>query len=306
MSPPEELPPPPPARDERPLTAIGLRLLAMMFMAAMFALGKVVGSRGVHLGELIFYRQALALPLILVWVAMTDGLGSVRTNRLRAHVSRTALGLTGMALNFGSYLLLPLTEATAIGFTMPIFATLLSALLLREATGPHRWAAILLGFAGILVMVRPDGAHLPAFGLTVAISAAVMTACISLLLRDLGRTEKAGVIVFWFTALSIPPLAILMLFVGKAHDPLTWLCLLGVGLTGGCGQLCLTGALSRAPVSVVLPMDYSSIIWSTMLGLLIWGEWPVATTWIGAVLIIVSGLYIAWREHVRARRPVLA
>ena len=233
ISPPEELPPPPPAREEHPLKGIGLRLLAMMFMAVMFALGKVVGTRGVSLIELIFYRQALALPLIVTWVAMTDGLPSVRSNRLGAHVSRTVLGLTGMVLNFGSYLLLPLTEATAIGFTMPIFATLLSALLLREATGPHRWAAILLGFVGIIIMVRPDGMHFPPMGLAVALSAAVITACIGLLLRDLGRTERTGAIVFWFTILSIPPLGILMLFVGKAHDPITWAMLMGVGITGG-------------------------------------------------------------------------
>lgn len=293
-------------RLERPLTGIGLRVVAMIFLAAMFALGKLVSARGVALVELLFYRQALALPLILAWLALTDGLTTVRTNRLGAHISRTALGLTGMVLNFGSYLLLPLTEATAIGFTMPIFATLLSALLLRESTGLHRWSAILLGFVGILVMIRPDGAHFPMLGLTVAISGAIMTACISLVLRDLGKTEKTGVIVFWFTVLSIPPLGLLMLFFGKAHDATTWALLLGVGLTGGIAQLCMTGALSRAPVSVVLPMDYSTIIWSTLLGLLIWGEWPMPTTWIGATLIIASGLYIAWREHVRARRFALA
>ena len=287
---------------ERPLTAIGLRLAAMAFLSTMFALSKIVSARGVHLGETLFYRQALALPLILLWVMMTDGLPAIRTNRLGAHINRTALGLTGMALNFGSYLLLPLTEATAIGFSMPIFATLLSALLLHERTGPHRWAAILLGFCGILVMVRPDGAHFPALGLAVALTAAVMTACISLLLRDLGRTEKAGVIVFWFTALSIPPLCIVMLFVGQAHDPLTWLLLALLGLVGGAAQLCMTGALRLAPVSVVLPMDYSAIIWSTLFGLFLWGEWPLSTTWIGATLIIASGLYIAWREHVRARQ----
>ncbi|WP_062120329.1 DMT family transporter [Sphingobium herbicidovorans] len=300
------MPPPLPSRDEHPLSGIRLRIVAMIFLAAMFALGKVISARGVALGELLFYRQALALPLILAWVAMTDGLVSVRTNRLGVHVSRTALGLTGMALNFGSYLLLPLTEATAIGFTMPIFATLLSALILRESTGPHRWAAILLGFVGIIVMIRPDSAHFPPLGLAVAITAAVLTACISLILRDLGRTEKPGVIVFWFTILSLPPLGLAMLFVGKAHDPLTWALLAALGLTGGIGQLCMTGALSRAPISVVLPMDYSMIIWSTLLGALIWGEWPIPTTWIGAIFIIVSGLYIAWREHVRTRRSALA
>ncbi|EQB32501.1 DMT family transporter [Sphingobium ummariense] len=282
--------------------AIGLRLLTMLFLSTMFMLGKVMAGRGVTLVETLFYRQLLALPLVMLWVGLTDGLGSLRTRRIGKHASRTAMGLTGMMLNFGSYILLPLTEATTIGFSMPIFATLLSALLLREATGPHRWAAILIGFVGILIMARPDATHFSPLGVGVAVAAAVMTACISLLLRDLGRTENAGVIVFWFTALSMPPLAILMLFFGKAHDLFTWGLLILLGLTGGAAQLCMTGALRWAPVSIVLPMDYSAILWATIFGFLIWNEWPLASTWAGAALIIASGLYIAWREHVRARR----
>lgn len=282
--------------------AIGLRLLAILFLSTMFMLSKVMAGRGVTLVETLFYRQLLALPLVMLWVGLTDELGSLRTRRIGKHASRTVMGLTGMMLNFGSYILLPLTEATIIGFSMPIFATLLSALLLREATGPHRWAAILIGFVGILIMARPDATHFSPLGVGVAVAAAVMTACINLLLRDLGRTENAGVIVFWFTALSMPPLAILMLFFGKAHDPFTWGLLILLGLTGGAAQLCMTGALRWAPVSIVLPMDYSAILWATIFGFLIWNEWPLASTWAGAALIIASGLYIAWREHVRARR----
>ena len=129
-----------------------------------------------------------------------------------------------------------------------------------------------------------------------------MTASVSLVLRELGRTESAGVVVFWFTALSVPPLGIGMLFYGQAHDAQTWGLLLMIGLFGGIAQLCLTAALRWAPVSVVLPMDYSSILWTTLLGWAIWGDWPMWTTWVGAALIIASGLYIAWREHRHARR----
>jgi drug/metabolite transporter (DMT)-like permease len=177
----------------------------------------------------------------------------------------------------------------------------LSALLLREATGIHRWSAVILGFAGVLIMVRPDSGHLPVLGLSVALSAAIVTAMISILLRQLGKTEGAAVTVFWFTFLSVPPLAILMIFFAQAHDPQTWGFIALLGVSGGIAQLGMTGALRWAPVSVVLPMDYSMILWATALGWLVWGEWPILTTWIGAILIIASGLYIVWREHVRAR-----
>lgn len=293
---------PPPPREERPLLAIGLRLLAVLLLSTMFATAKVASERGVHLVESLFYRQVIALPLVFLWIALTDGAGAVRTNRIGIHASRAALGITGLALNFGSYILLPLTEATTIGFTMPIFGTILSALLLREATGWHRWTAVLLGFAGVLVMVRPDAGHFPPLGVAVALSAAILTACVSIVLRELGRTERPGVVVFWFTLLSLPPLAIAMPFFGQAHDPVTWGLLIFMGLIGGAAQLCLTGALRWAPVSVVLPMDYSAILWATLIGWFIWNDLPIATTWIGAALIVGSGLYIAWREHIRARR----
>ncbi len=295
-----------PARPHRPLFAIGLRLIAVLCLSVMFVTVRVASDHGVHVVESLFYRQALALPMILFWVALAGGLRTVRTKRIGVHASRMMLGLTGMLLNFLSYILLPPAEAATIGFTMPIFGTILSALILREATGIHRWAAVLVGFVGVLVIVRPDAGHFPLQGVAVAIAAALVTASVSLVLRELGRTESAGVVVFWFTVLSMIPLGIAMPFVAQAHDALTWGLLLVIGLFGGIAQLCLTAALRWAPVSVVLPMDYTTIIWTTLLGVAIGENWPMATTWAGAALIVASGLYIAWREHIRARRPVVS
>lgn len=293
-------------RPHRPLFAIALRLIAVLCLSVMFITVRLASERGVHVVESLFYRQALALPVVLAWVTMAGGLQTIRTRRIRVHASRMMLGLTGMLLNFLSYILLPPAEAATIGFTMPIFGTILSALILREVTGIHRWGAVLIGFIGVLVMIRPDAGHFPLQGVAVAIAAALMTASVSLVLRELGRTEAAGVVVFWFTALSMIPLGIAMPFVAQAHDPATWGLLLTIGLFGGIAQLCLTAALRWGPVSVVLPMDYSAIIWTTLLGVAIGEDWPMATTWIGATLIIASGLYIAWREHVRARRPIVS
>lgn len=296
----------PSARPHRPFLAIGLRLIAVLCLSVMFVAVRLASDRGVHVLESLFYRQALALPVIFGWIAMTSGLSSIRTHRIGVHASRTALGLVGMTFNFLSYILLPPAEASVIGFTMPLFGTVLSALILREPTGVHRWSAAAIGFLGVLIMIRPDSSHFPPLGLGVAVLGALVTASVSIVLRELGRTENASLIVFWFTLLSVPPLGFAMLFVGQAHDAATWGLLLLIGVVGAIAQLCLTAALRWGPVSLVLPMDYSTVLWTALFGWALWGAWPIATTWVGAALITASGLYIAWREHVRARRPALA
>jgi drug/metabolite transporter (DMT)-like permease len=290
-----------PLRNQRPLRAVMLRLVAAALLATSFALAKLAAGRGAHIVELIFYRQLVSLPLVAAWIAATIGLSAIRTSRLPAHATRAALGMGGMALNYLAVILLPLPEATTIGFTMPIFGTIFSALLLREATGWHRWGAVLVGFLGVLVIVRPGGLHMPMTGALVAIAAAVLTALISIYLRSFSQSEDSAVIVFWFSALSLPPLLLAMLVFGRAHDAQTWAILLALGITGGLAQLFLTGSLRWGPVSLVLPMDYSAILWATALGFLFWGSLPARATWAGALLIIGSGLYIVWREHVRLR-----
>ena len=285
---------------------MALRLLGVVCVSVMFIAGRAADAHGVHIFETLFYRQALSMPVVVIWIAMTTGLGSIRVRRVGAHATRMVVGVTGMALNFLSYILLPPAEAVTIGFTMPIFATILSATILKEKTGIHRWGAVLVGFMGVLVTQRPEAGELFSLGVVVAIAAAFMTACVSLILRELGRLEDPGTIVLWYTVLSLPPLGLGAILYGGAHDAVTWGLLALIGISGGVAQICLTAALRWAPVSVVLPMEYSSILWIALLGLLIGQGWPPAATWFGAALIIASGLYIAWREHLQSRKPASA
>jgi drug/metabolite transporter (DMT)-like permease len=263
----------------------------------MWVLVKLLGERGVHLVELLFYRQLFAMPVVCGWIIWTMGPRGIATQRIGLHGTRAFIGLTSMAFNFGSVMLLPLAESTTIGFTAPIFATIFSALFLRETTGIHRWGAVLVGFIGVVVITRPDTAHFPPLGLTVAITAAVGVAIISILLRALSRTESPPTIVFWFTLLSIPPLGLLMMWFGRWHDPATFALIVAMGICGGVAQLLLTTALRWARVAIVLPMDYSAIIWSALFGWLLWDMLPIGSTWAGAALIVASGLYIVLREH---------
>ena len=141
----------------------------------------------------------------------------------------------------------------------------------------------------------------PLGGAVLGIISAVLTAWVSIMLRQIGRTESALTTVFWFSALSLLPLGAIYLFQAQAHGLRTWLMLAGVGLLGGAAQLAMTGSLARGPVSVVVPMDYTSLLWATLLGWLVFGTLPVPATWIGAPIIVASGLYIVWREHLRRR-----
>lgn len=288
--------------DSRPLYAITLRLLAVALLTTMYAMVKVLEQRGVNLAELCFYRQLFSIPIIYAWVYNQLGPKGFTTDRLGGHALRTIFGLTSMVLTFASVALLPLAESTTLGFTAPIFATILSAVVLHEKTGIHRWSAVIVGFIGVLIMVQPgsgDGSHFPPLGLAVGIAAAIGVSGVSIILRQLSRTEPSPVIVFWFSVLSLPPTGLLMFWYGQVHDVQTFAMIFAMATIGGIAQLLITSALRWGPVSIVLPMDYSSILWATLLGWLLWDNWPGSSTWAGAVLIMGSGLYIVWREHKR-------
>ena len=202
--------------------------------------------------------------------------------------------------------MLPLAEATVIGFSVPIFSTVLAALVLGEPTGKWRWGAVAAGFLGVLLIVQPGTGEVPLLGAGVALVAALLTASVTIVIRRLGATERASTTVFWFAASSLVPLGVMMLWFGRAHDPETWAILSGLALSGGLAQLTLTGALRLAPVALVMPMDYTSLIWATILGTWIFGELPTPWIWVGAPIIIASGLIIVWREHRLARRTALS
>ena len=291
--------------EPHPLGGIALRLVTAVLLATMFALVKVAASRGVNLVESLFYRQIGSATCAVGLVAAGPGFASLRTKRVGAHVGRMALGVTAMALNFLAMIMLPLAEATAIGFTVPIFSTVLAAVMLGEATGRWRWGAVAAGFVGVLIIVQPGSGHVPLAGAGVALLAALLTAAVTVVIRRLGATERASTTVFWFAFSSLAPLGLLMLHFATAHDGMTWLILAGLALAGGLAQLTLTQSLRLAPVALVMPMDYTSLLWATLLGAWLFAELPTHWTWVGAPVIIASGLVIVWREH-RAHRKAIA
>lgn len=288
--------------DTRPLLGIALRLAAMAVLGVMFALVKLASQHGVHLVESLFWRQLAGLPMVIAWLWATGHLGDIRTKQPGAHAIRAGLGLTSMALNFLAMTMIPMAEATTIGFAMPVFATLLAAILLGEATGKYRWGAILLGFTGILVAMQPGGDAIHPAGAAVALTGALLTAGVTIQLRRMSSHEKSGAIVFWFSLSTLPPLTLGMVFFGQSHDAQTWAIIAGLAAAGAIAQILLTSALRHAPVAAILTMDYSALLWSVLLGWWIFDEMPVESIWLGGPLIIAAGLIIAWREQYLARK----
>ena len=277
--------------------AMGLRLGSAMMLALMFAGVKWAGQHGVSVLESLFYRQVGTAICATSWVALGPGFASLRTKRVGAHAVRMSIGLVAMGLNFLAMMLLPLAEATAIGFSVPIFATLLAALVLGEPTGRWRWGAVIVGFLGVLVIVQPGSGHIAVYGGLVAVGAALSTACATIAIRRLGATEAAATTVFWFAVTSLVPLSLVMPFAANHHDPPTYAVIAALSLAGGIAQLALTGSLRLAPVALVMPVDYSSLLWATLLGWLIFQQVPSQWTWIGAPIVIAAGLIILWREQ---------
>ena len=281
---------------------IGYRVLAMVCMAGLSALVKWTGSRGIPVFEIIFFRNFFAFVPLGLYVWKTTGFSVLRTQRPVGHLVRSAIGLTGMVCGFSGVQILPLTQATAIQFASPLFMTALSALILSEPVGRHRWGAVVVGFVGVLIMVRPVPGQINVPGVSLAILSALGAAGAMVAIRQIAATEKGPTIVFYFTLGGTVLGLAGSIFHWVTPDPVTLAFLVFAGLLGGVGQLFLTEALRVAPVGVVAPFDYTQLIWAAALGFLVWGELPHPATLFGALVVAGSGVYILHREIRRFRR----
>lgn len=294
------------APQARPMLGILLRLGAVLVIGVMFLLVKMAGNRGVHVTESLFWRQLAGLPVAIVWLWLSNDLRSIRTTRVGGHALRMVLGIGAMGLNFTSMILLPMADATTFGFATQIFAAILAALFLAEPTGKYRWGAVIMGFVGILIALRPGQSDINETGIIVALLGALLTGCTVIQLRRLTRTETPGAIVFWFSLTSILPLGIAQFFMATSHDAETWAIIGGLSLAGAVGQILLTASLRYASVATIMTIDYGSLIWSAMLGYAVFSDVPSASVLQGAPLIILAGLVIAWREQYLTRKRATA
>ena len=278
----------PPLRHER-VRGIVMRLVAITSFSVMAALIKLAFESGASTPEIMFYRSALGLPPLLVWIAWQRNWGAWRTSRPGAHAARGLIGICSMALAFSAIALLPLAEATTISFAAPLFALALSAPLLGERVGGRQWLAVAIGFTGVIIVAQPGG-ELPLLGTVVALGAAFGVSLVNVTLRSISRTEGTQTTVLWFTLLVTVVTGAMLPWFGQWHDPLMTLLLITIGLTGGVGQIALTSSLRFAPIATLAPIDYLQLVYAVAFGWLLFDMHPALTTWAGAALIIVSVL----------------
>lgn len=287
---------------QRPVLAIVCRLLAGLALTTVLMLVKLGAERGIDLPQMLFVRQAMMVPILLGWLAWHKELHLMRTDRIRSHAARAITGQIGMVLNFVAPILLPLAVATTFSFSSPIFAVVLSAVLLREHVGVWRWLATTIGFVGVVLLADPFNASVPALGAIVAIGAAFMVALISVQIRDLAQSEHPIAIVTYFAIFASPVFFAVSLFFDWNLGATDWLLVVAMGITGTMAQLLLTISLRLGSVATVIGMDYVALLWATGYGWFVFDSLPPASLWIGAPFIIFAGSIIVWREHVLSRQ----
>jgi len=263
----------------------------------MFMLGKVLGQRGVALPEVLFWSRFITLPMLLGWLWWRRGIARLATKRVNSHFFRAVCGMASMGLNFAAASMLPLSEFTILNFTAPLFAVLITAFFLPEHVGPWRWAAVICGFVGVLIIARPAQAAIPLLGGAVGLLAALSIALISFQIRDLGKSEEPISAVFWYALFGSVLMAAFLPFVATAHDAGTWALLILIGVVCAFSQWLLTASLRYGTVASVTIMDTTQLLWATIYGWLIWSQLPSPNLWLGAPLVIAAGVVIAWREH---------
>src|SRR5918996_153729 len=292
--------------DSSVALGIGLALLAFALFSSMDAMIKWL-SADYPVHQMLFFNAAFGLLPVALMTRRAGGLRELRTRRIGLHLLRAGCGMIGGFCAFTAYSLMPLADAYAFIFTTPLLITVLSIPLLGETVRWRRWSAILVGFVGVLIMLQPgSGSFDLAAG--AALLAAFASALSIVLVRKLSATETTASIAFYANVTVVLVMGASLPF-DFVWPSLGDLALMGAaGLAGGTALMPLIAGYRRAQAAVVAPFQYSQMLWGVLLGWLLWDDLPSTAVAGGATIVVASGLYILYREGVRAegREPVPA
>jgi drug/metabolite transporter (DMT)-like permease len=279
---------------------IGFMVLSVLLFSCMDALVKWM-AQGYPVVQIVFFRNLFAFVPIAIFLSRVGGVSALRVSDLRGHLLRGLVGVTSMFCFFESFARLPLGEAVALGQSGPLFLTALSVPLLAEKVGVRRWSAVVVGFAGVLLMTRPGAGGFDPAALF-AIGGAFAYALAMISVRKLNRTESPAAIVFYFTLFALVASALALPFVWVTPDLVDFLMLGSIGLVGGAAQFAMTYAFRMSPVAVIAPYEYVGLVFAGSFGFAIWNDVPDAWLLAGAAVVVASGLYILHRETKLGRR----
>jgi drug/metabolite transporter (DMT)-like permease len=297
-----------------PLRGIAMKVCSIVLFVCMSSMIKLAGQ-GLATGQITFFRSFFAMFPIIAWLAINGQLGGAfRTANPVGHFYRGFIGVSSMGLGFYGIVHLPLPEYVAIGYAQPLFAVIAGAVLLGEIVRRYRWSAVAAGFVGVVIILWPrlDAVRSGTLGFDASLGAvavlasAAISAVAMVHVRQLVRTENTPTIVLYFS-LSSSCFSLLTLPFGWSEMTIYSAGLLILaGFIGGAGQILLTESYRYADVSAVAPFEYTSIIWATISGYLLFNELPDETLLLGTAIVIGSGIFIIYRESQRTRALIAA
>jgi drug/metabolite transporter (DMT)-like permease len=293
------------AKDAFLLFPGNLRGMAAMVLAGLVLMASFGMARhmleGLHPFEVAFFRSFFGLLFIVPWL-MRQGLLPFKTKRLPLHLLRSTIHVAGVLAFFVALKLIPLAEVTALFFLAPILSTALAALFLHEVVRLPRWAAVAVGFCGMLVIVRPGIADIE-LGTLLAIASSASAAVGMLIMKNLAHTENAITITVYVTCLMAPMLLVPAAFfwTWPSWIDLGWLATIGLSAT--FGQYLTAAAFRVADVSVVTPLMFLQLVWAALIGFVFFREVPDVFLWIGGFMIFTSVAYLAYRERSGGTAP---
>ncbi len=288
------------------LKAVLLKLTSAFLFAMMSGMVRHVGDV-TPVGQVVFFRSAFAIiPVVVIYAWRRELMTAVRTSRPFGHLGRGVIAAGGMFFSFAALARLPIVDVTTIGFVAPLITVALSAIFLKERVRIYRWSAVVVGFAGVIVMLWPHldlaryteaATSAAAFGALFALSGAFTSAASVVQTRRLTDTETTSSIVLYFSLFCTVG-GLLTLPFGWIMPTGTQLAaLVTIGLIGGFSHILLTESYRYAPASLVAPLDYTALLWAFVFGYWWFGEVPTATVYVGAPIVAGAGLFVIWRER---------
>jgi len=282
---------------------------ALLMLGSTMAFGLMAvairyATRYVPTQEVAFFRNAFGL-LALLPMLLRPGHAPLKTQQLPRYFVRSAIGLGSMLCAFWALGHLPLAQAVSLSYSTPLFVTIAAVLWLGETVRVRRWAAVVVGFIGVLVIVRPGTAGFTA-GSLVAVAAAVLSSLVAIQIKQLTRIDSADTVVLYTYVFWVPLSLIPAVLVWVWPTGVAWLWLLATGVLGTIGQLLWTRALRLGEVSALTPISFLQLPLVTLFGWLLFNETVDRWTIIGAGIILAANAYIAHREAVLSRRAASA
>lgn len=292
-----------PDHTQRLILGIVCRIASTICFAGVGAFVKIISPR-IAIGEITFSRAFFALIPVLIWAAWERQLpGAFVTRQPMGHAVRSMLGLLSTYFGFSALSLLPLADATAIGYASPLMMVILAAIVLGERVRIHRWSAVVVGLAGVLIILSDyvlPGSTWGEYALIGALFQLLSGLCwamAAIQIRRLHETERSATIVIYFSLFAAAASLVTLPFGWQVPNSSDAFYLLCIGIAGGIGQVFITQALRFSDVSALAPFEYLSLVWAVTIGMTVFGDVPTPAMLVGAVIVVGAGAYVIYRER---------